>query len=105
MESTFNPKADSDNDGFKDQLEYLAGTDPTNPDSVLKLRDLRREPDSGLTIKWSSTSGKIYSIERTPSLTQGFHPLVTNILATPPVNTYTDTPDACESYFYRIKVE
>jgi hypothetical protein len=55
------PNVDSDGDGASNASEFLAGTDPTNADSVLKTwltRSLQ-----GRRLNWSTQPGFIYQIQ------------------------------------------
>ena len=55
------PNVDSDGDGASNANEFLAGTDPTNAQSVLKTW-LTRTP-LGPRLNWSTQPGFIYQIE------------------------------------------
>ncbi len=91
------PMEDSDRDGLNNADEILAGFDPLNAQSqfTLSLSDLS-------ILHWDSKSGRVYSIEWTPSLTQKFCSLKTNIHA--PQNQWTDTVHSTETKgFYRIR--
>jgi len=58
--------ADSDGDGVSNQKEYLAGTDPTNPESVLRTQ-LQLTPQ-GWRLKWNTAAGYMYQIQQTTDL-------------------------------------
>ena len=58
---------DSDNDGQSDEAEALAGTDANDPTSVFKVTTTTRS-DTGVSVSWSSVSGKSYDVEYSPSL-------------------------------------
>jgi hypothetical protein len=100
------PALDSDGDGVPNWAEQMAGTNPFDANSVFKAStDIQPAPGGGLMIKWSSVTGKTYSIHRTTSLGQGFAVLSANLSATAPQNQYTDsTATGAGPYFYRIQV-
>ncbi len=103
--SGFDANADSDGDGLDNYGEYVAGTDPTNTVSVLKMEKPEADKD-GFIITWPSAPGKLYTIERCKNLTDGFSSIAENISATPPVNSYRDTTRTEEkTFFYRVKVQ
>ena len=55
------PSLDSDGDGASNASEFLAGTDPTNPDSVLKTWITRSA--QGRRLNWSTQPGFVYQIQ------------------------------------------
>ena len=55
-----------------------------------------------VTIQWNSVAGMRYAVERTTRLDVPFAPIATNIAATPPLNTFVDTPGRGAAYFYRV---
>jgi len=84
---------DHDGDGMLSWQEYVAGTEPTNAGSVaLMLHDADEMPE-GNVFRWISyTNANVtYDLEASTNLAAGFHALVTNIQATPPVNSYTNS--------------
>lgn len=62
-----NPNTDSDGDGVSNRNEFLAGTDPTNPNSVLRVR-LSSTPQ-GLFASWNTEPGLMYQLQSSPDLT------------------------------------
>ena len=61
------PGADPDGDGFSNLQEYLAGTDPTNVNSYLKLDSI--QVDQGrIAIQFTAMAGRTYSILYNASL-------------------------------------
>ena len=104
---TASPDADSDGDGMSDRTEYLAGTDPTDPHSLLKLTAAASPEDNGVKLTWTSAPGKMYTLLSRESLETGaWQKLSEDLLATPPTNTYIDyaTGDQPSGY-YRIQVQ
>jgi hypothetical protein len=96
--------ADSDHDGMAAWQEYVAGTSPVDPASVLRLT-LTREagPGSGRVLRWPSVANRWYSVYRANSPNGAFAPLTNGMVATPPLNTFTD-PAAGDARFYRVGV-
>jgi subtilisin family serine protease len=101
------PKADADHDGMSNLAEWLAGTNPTNASSCLRLTLLPSVSTNAVVLNWPSVAGKSYRLERATNLLTGFNSTVrTNIAATAPTNTETDTavlPGSAR--FYRVGVE
>jgi len=82
---------DLDGDGMSNYAEYIAGTDPTNNLSYLKIDSITA--DSGATLTFGAASNKTYSVEYTDALgTRPWRPLM-NVVARPVdhVETVIDT--------------
>ena len=97
--------ADADGDGQNALQEYLAGTDPIDSSSVLRIK---LEPDpatGGLLISWSSVAGKTYRIDQAADLNGSWTVQAGNIPATPPLNTEKGTLPSGGNIFFRIVVE
>ncbi len=60
------PRTDSDGDGASNLDEFLAGTDPTNANSVLRVR-LQPSPQ-GLFLNWNTEPGFIYQVQTSTDL-------------------------------------
>lgn len=98
------PNADADHDGMNNLGEWLAGTNPTNAASSLRLTLL--PVSNGFMLHWPSVAGKTYLLERSTNLLTGFDSIVlSNIIATPPTNTATDPIILPGAQFYRIGVQ
>ena len=64
------PTTDSDGDGMPDWQEYLAGTDPHNAASLLKVR-LLDGSDGGALIRFTSMANIGYTIQYCTNLPDG----------------------------------
>jgi len=101
------PNADPDHDGMSNLAEWIAGTNPTNAASSLRLLLVSATNANNVVVSWSSVAGKTYWLERATNLAAGFNSTVaTNITATAPTNTQTDTAILPgNARFYRVGVE
>jgi parallel beta-helix repeat protein len=100
--------ADPDHDGMTNWQEWIAGTDPTNPASVLRMLapgGVTKAP--GIIVTWESVGGKTYSLERSTNLGNqpAFSLLQSNIVGQWGTTTYTDTNAVGPGpFFYRVGV-
>ena len=96
-----NPAIDSDGDGMTNGQEYIAGTDPTNALSYLKIVSLTAPPGAILT--FGAISNRTYSIQFKDAIEAANWSKLTDVPAR--TNNYTATiPDAnyTTNRFYRI---
>jgi subtilisin family serine protease len=102
-----NPNADPDHDGASNLAEFLAGTNPTNFASALRLTALRAAGINGIVLEWPGVAGHYYRLLRATNLLNGIFALVrTNLAATPPLNAVTDAaPARAGPQFYRLELE
>lgn len=102
-----NPDGDSDQDGMSDAAEALAGTDPHDPLSVLKILHIDREPDA-VAVTWTSVSDRSYVLEFSQDLASPSWETVTELdaLAGPETTSRDTLPTRIErgSGYYRVRV-
>jgi hypothetical protein len=120
------PNADPDEDGHKNWQEEIAGTDPDDPDSVLKISAVvpygtelvsclvtdpvgevfwaEWVPAEHTIVSWPSVTGRLYDLDGASNQFFRFVPIASNLAATPPVNTYTNPLSPLDFEFYRISV-
>jgi hypothetical protein len=96
---------DSDHDSLNNWQEWICGTDPTNPQSVLNL--LSATPTStNATVTWQSVAGVNYFLECSANLGSPFTLLATNIIGQTDTTSYADTNAAGGGpLFYRVGVK
>jgi hypothetical protein len=99
------PNTDPDHDGMSNLSEYLAGTNPTNANSAFRFTGIQPDSQGGNTVEWLSAPNRTYSLLRSTNPLTGYDIIATGIGATPPSNTYLDSPpDTTNAYFYRVTV-
>jgi hypothetical protein len=98
---------DTDGDGMNNWQEWRAGTDPTNPLSILKLVSPSMTV-SNVTVTWESVPTRNYYLLRSTNLSTpgSFSLLATNIPGASGTTSYNDTnaPSAGE-VLYRVGVQ
>jgi hypothetical protein len=98
---------DSDYNGMNNWQKWIAGLDPTNPSSVLKM--LHTSPSgTNLVVTWQSVTNITYYLQRATNLATvpAFQPLATNLPGQSGTTSYTDTnAPAPGPYFYRVGVQ
>ena len=58
-----NANADPDGDGMSNLEEYLAGTNPNDSNSVLRITYIARDPLHNTTLNWLSVSTRAYAVQ------------------------------------------
>jgi hypothetical protein len=59
---------DTDGDGMSDYAEFIAGTDPTNPESNLQFVSSAPDTNHNVTISWAAIPGRIYQLQTSTDL-------------------------------------
>ncbi len=95
---------DTDGDGARDNNEVLAGTDPSNSQSVLALEDILVTAETNISLRWQSIPGKSYNVQNAPDLYSDNWTAL-NALPLPGEttgsNSFTTSPNPTRPY-YRI---
>ncbi len=101
------PNADADGDGLSNGAEYRAGTDPTSAASVFKFILVSARPEGGVLVQWSSVENRIYVLERSPTLLQGYVPIatITNLTGQSTLEFIDSGSPAPTAGFYRIRLQ
>jgi len=94
---------DPDGDGMSNFEEYIAGTNPTNPESVFKISSVELQPD-GTTVKFTSISNRTYTVEFTTNLDDNWTKLLDlSAKTTNRTETIKDSSGNTENKYYRIR--
>ena len=94
------PNGDDDHDGMSNAAEDLAGTNPLDINSVLRILGLA----DGNQLTWSSVSGKTYRVFATSDIATNFVPISGVVTAAGPTAIYLDTAATNSPRFYRVNV-
>lgn len=96
------PSVDSDQDGLSNWQEYIAGTDPMNVFSTLRVENIIPAAGSSYVVTWTPQSNRTYNVLWTDKLTTNFIAQVTGLAY--PQARWTDTlHGASADGFYRIE--
>jgi hypothetical protein len=90
--------------GYALWQSYVAGLNPNDPDSQLRLNLEVSADATEQILRWSSVSGRVYSVWSATNLLEGFAPLTgaTNLPWT--TQRITNAADATPGAFYRLEV-
>ncbi len=96
---------DEDSDGMVNEAEDIAGTDPLDLASVLKVTNTNVPSAGSFTITWSSVPGKMYRVQASPDLVTAFGDITGNLPASGGATTsFTDSGAGGGRNFYRVRV-
>jgi hypothetical protein len=99
--------SDPDGNGMNNWQEWIAGTDPTNPSSLLKML-APSNGLSGVSVNWQSVSGRTYFLQCSTNLgaRPAFSAIQSNIVGQTGITSVTDTNAAgLGPRFYRVGVQ
>jgi hypothetical protein len=99
-----NGTGDFDNDGLNDLEEYLAGTDPKDPSSNLKLKPVMYNGTS-FVVSFTAVAGKSYRVQFSHTLAPGSWLNLADVApqaTTGPVQVTDANASSSTARFYRV---
>jgi hypothetical protein len=96
--------ANTDGDPMPDSDEAIAGTDLTNAASFFILGSHTAASNAPLTLTWLSAPGRTYTLACATNISGATSVIDSNIVATPPMNTYTVNTAAASQRHYSLRV-
>jgi hypothetical protein len=98
------PLDDPDHDGMNNLAEFLAGTDPNDANSVLRLTGVSWQ-GGGVQLNWQGGTNVIYRIQRTQTLNNpaSWQDIYTNAPGAVATGAYLDPAPPAGAAYYRIK--
>ncbi len=94
---------DSDGDGFTNYEEYIADTDPTDPESRLTMTSVEVE-DGMVFTAWPASTARVYRLRRYALESGVWTDLLTDIVPTDIFLSVTNAPAEAGMGFYQIRV-
>ncbi|MCB1098365.1 MAG: lamin tail domain-containing protein [Verrucomicrobiae bacterium] len=96
---------DPDSDGTSNLNEFLAGTDPHDPESVFRITRISYSPESSsVQIDWRSVIGRNYSIESSADLVHWYHVPDGGVTAATQNTSHSFFESGLSTSHYRVRV-
>jgi arylsulfatase A-like enzyme len=95
--------SDDDNDSLSTWEEFIAGTDPTDPNSLFELEI--ESTSQSTELQWTVQSDRRYYVDSTPNLRNDFSQLAGPLETEASIHNYSLPPSSSPQQFFRIRVE
>jgi hypothetical protein len=98
------PDRDTDGDGYSDYAEFIAGTNPTEPGSFLRVSLPAVQANRTVRLDWASAPSRAYRLQLSTDLTEWL-PASAWLIAANGSSTITLPPlQGAAGYFFRVEV-
>jgi glycosidase len=94
------PAGDNDGDGMNNASESVAGTNPLDANSVLRILNFT----NGNALTWLSVAGRTYQVQATSDLLTNFVPISGVLTGQAPTTMYLDLSVTNAARFYRVRI-
>lgn len=94
---------DSDDDGFNDGEEALAGTDPADETDLLTIVDIMSGGGTNV-LAWPANTNRFYTVEASTNLPGNFFVVQSGIVPAGTNAMFTHVPGGLDPLYYRIRV-
>src|SRR6185437_5757825 len=94
---------DPDHDGLSNYQEYIAGTNPSNANSVLRVTEINAASGQ-VNLTWNSVAGKTYTIYSASQIGGPYTPVLT-MPSAGNGQTSTNLTGSASNQFYRVGVQ
>jgi hypothetical protein len=95
---------DTDHDGMTDYAEFIAGTDPTNPDSRFYFTGETIQSNRLVQMEWTVVTNRLYQVNVSTNLI-GWVPITDWLQASnDPTMSFALTNSGIGAHFYRVQV-
>jgi hypothetical protein len=93
---------DFDADGHSDKAEFTAGTNPSNSDSVLRVRTITTLGGASTKVQWDSAPGRAYRVQWKDSVNALAWESGETVIAPGTTASWTDSNPNAAQRFYRV---
>jgi hypothetical protein len=81
---------------------YVAGLNPNDPSSQLRIRLEREISATNPVLRWNTVTGRVYSVLQSTNISSGFSIIASNLPAT--IQSFTNPAISSSATFYRLKI-
>jgi hypothetical protein len=99
----YGPNDDPDHDGLSNYQEYIAGTNPNDANSVLRVTEINLA-NGQANLTWNSVAGKTYTIYSANQVDGPYAPILT-MPSDGDGQTSTNLTGSASNQFYRVGVQ